>query len=195
MWSVPPPTLEVAAKDCGFSMSEIGYTEQEDESFFSELLSSGAKGSDEKDSTVIHLFSLNPADLSYPKLPTWLAKHLEDPSLRGQFTADHLQKALHRARLIKTEQEIGFIREACKITSIAHEVVMRELGKFARKRDVSQAQGQTQSDAKKKRSGKEGLGEWEIESEADAEAVFVASCRRFGCVILAFQSIGTESKN
>lgn len=50
---------------------------------------------------------------------------------------------------------------------------MRELGRFANDKAGIDF---------KERSGRELLSEWKIESEGDAEAVFVAACRRAGCV-------------
>lgn len=80
--------------------------------------------------------------------------------------------------MIKTEYEIELIREANRISSGAHEVLMRELGRYAKRRADA---GSTGSNGKEKeRSGKEGITEWEVESEGDAEALFLASCRRMG---------------
>lgn len=83
----------------------------------------------------------------------------------------YLLTALHRARLVKTEAEIDRIRYANLITSGAHEVVMRELGRFANDKTGVE---------RKDRTGREMVHEWKIESEGDAEAVFVAACRRAG---------------
>ena len=88
---------------------------------------------------------------------------------------DKLREALHIARMIKTDYEIELIREANWISSGAHEVLMRELGRYAKKRSEAAGSGK-----EKERSGKEGITEWEVESEGDAEALFVASCRRMG---------------
>jgi Xaa-Pro dipeptidase len=84
-------------------------------------------------------------------------------------SSEYLLTALHIARLTKTPFEVDLMREANRISSNAHEVLMRTLGKFAQART-----------GKGQRTGKELLAEWEIEGEADAEAVFVAACRRQG---------------
>lgn len=59
---------------------------------------------------------------------------------------------------------------------------MRELGRFSRKRaGIISSVEKDGGGGEKKRTGLEMIAEWEIESEADAEAVFVAVCRRAGC--------------
>jgi Xaa-Pro dipeptidase len=78
--------------------------------------------------------------------------------------------------MIKTEYEIELIREANRISSGAHEVLMRELGRYAKKRVAAEGG----NIGEKERTGKEGIVEWEVESEGDAEALFVAACRRMG---------------
>lgn len=93
----------------------------------------------------------------------------------GGISDQFLLSALHRTRLIKDAYEIELIRKANGISSRAHEVVMRVLGKAV----------------KEKEWGGRGVGErkvvlpgeWLIEKEAEAEAIFVASCRREGFVI------------
>ncbi len=58
---------------------------------------------------------------------------------------------------------------------------MRELGRFSRKRaGIIPSVEKDGGGGEKKRTGLEMIAEWEIESEADAEAVFVAVCRRAG---------------
>ncbi|THU85022.1 Creatinase/aminopeptidase [Dendrothele bispora CBS 962.96] len=93
----------------------------------------------------------------------------------------YLLPALHRARLIKDEYEIGLIRKANEISSRAHETVMRVLG-LAVKGGIERGSG----------AGVERPllpGEWLIEREAEAEAIFVASCRREGAVHQAYLPI------
>lgn len=87
-------------------------------------------------------------------------------------TTEYLLPALHRTRLIKDPYEIAMIRKANDISSRAHEVIMRVLG--------SAVAGKI-----KKQSARTPLlpGEWLIEKEAEAEAIFVASCRREGSAI------------
>ena len=93
-------------------------------------------------------------------------------SLGVTLNDSYLLAALHRARLTKTDYEITQIRRANEISSRAHEVVMRVLGQAVK--------GQI------KRATDAGVvrpllpGEWLIEKEAEAEAIFVASCRREG---------------
>jgi Xaa-Pro dipeptidase len=93
--------------------------------------------------------------------------------------------ALHRARLVKDEDEIALIRcvpflshlssvnppcrKACEISSRAHETVMRVLGLGVRKGAPK---------FKKPQGALLMPSEWLIEKEAEAEALFVASCRR-----------------
>lgn len=165
MWSVPPPSLNQAKGMFDFEASELGFTGADDQALWNSLVS----GSESK---TVHVLSTGTDD-TYPSFPEWMTTSLGKSDI--QVTSDHLQRAFHYARLIKTDEEISYIREACRITSGAHEVVMRELGKFAKRR-----QGEA-SDVGR-RDGKEGLSEWEIESEGDAEAVFVAACRRAGYV-------------
>ncbi|WWD20319.1 hypothetical protein CI109_104795 [Kwoniella shandongensis] len=156
MWSVPPPTLTEA--EAKYDSDKINYT-----SSLPAFLESATKSS--SGSVVLHTL---PNTLEYPALP-------EAVSQAGSFdrTTEYLFEALHIARLTKTEEEIALIREANRISSGAHEVVMRELGSFAREREGGDLK-------RPERTGKEGLKQWEIESEDDAEAVFVAACRRMG---------------
>lgn len=84
----------------------------------------------------------------------------------------YLLPALSVARLSKDEYEIGLIRKACDISSRAHETVMRVLGLAVK--------GKIDQQAVKDRPLLP--GEWLIEKESEAEAIFVASCRREGSV-------------
>ncbi|KAJ7097963.1 Creatinase/aminopeptidase [Mycena belliarum] len=103
----------------------------------------------------------------------------------GAATDLFLLPALHRARLIKDDHEVGLIRKACDISSRAHEVVMRVLGAAVKGGIVAGA----------------GAGvdrpllpsEWLIEQEAEAEAIFVASCRREGALHQAYLPIVAAS--
>ena len=153
MWSIPPPTLEEARQR--FDSDAISYT-----SVLKDTLKS--TGCD-----VLHIL---PDTTDYPALPGDVLD-----TFGVQPTTDHLLEALQIARLTKDEAEIDLIREANRISSGAHEMLMRELGKHANRREVSLVEG-----THKTRTGKEALVEWEIESEGDAEAVFVAACRRAG---------------
>jgi Xaa-Pro dipeptidase len=142
MWSVAP-----------LSLDEARVTIESDQISLISDLDAAMKGLE-----VIHVL---PHTLEYPPLPP-LQTTSEDR---------YLLEALHRARLVKDEEEIELIREANRISSGAHEVLMRELGRYAQKRRV------------KERNGKAGIIDWEVESETDAEALFVATCKRAGCVI------------
>ncbi|KAG1727777.1 Creatinase/aminopeptidase [Suillus paluster] len=101
-------------------------------------------------------------------------------------TDAYLLSSLHRTRLIKDENEISMLRRANDISSRAHETVMRVLGNAVQGK-ILQGNGA-------------GIdrpllpGEWLIEKEAEAEAIFVASCRREGAVHQAYLPIVAASK-
>ncbi|WWC92813.1 uncharacterized protein L201_007772 [Kwoniella dendrophila CBS 6074] len=166
MWSVPPPSLETA--QALYESDKIQHT-----TLLSEFLQSAVKCAPGSN-VILHTL---PATMEYPALPSIIKE-----TFGLQVNTDHLFTALHIARLTKDSTEIERIREANRISSGAHEVVMRELGRFASERE----QGHTEwSD----RTGKEGVSDWEIESEGDAEAVFVATCRRMGAISQAYLPI------
>ncbi|KAJ9122333.1 hypothetical protein QFC22_001754 [Naganishia vaughanmartiniae] len=169
MWSIPPPNLQQAEQMYDFTVQELGFTGVDDVAWMDTLVVQ-----DSTKETLVHVLSA-PTDvtyLSYPTPPGWMLGKIASLPATTRVTSRYLQKAFHHARLVKTEQEISYIREACRITSGAHEIVMRELGKFAVGRETKSVRAE--------RNGKEALNEWEIESEGDAEAVFVAACRRAG---------------
>ena len=85
---------------------------------------------------------------------------------------EYLLSALHRARLTKDAHEIAEIKKANEISSRAHEVVMRVLGQGV-KGLIQRGKGAGVTRPLLP-------GEWLIEKEAEAEALFVASCRREG---------------
>lgn len=153
MWSVAPPTLDDARNR--FDAGEYKAT-TDIASALSQLPSD----------VTIHTL---PVTHEFPPLPSAVNEVLQ----KAKHSSEHLRTALHIARLTKTEEEIDLIRKANAITSGAHEVLMRELGRFAARR----AKGVPSS---KERTGHEALTEWEVESEQDAEALFVATCRRMG---------------
>ncbi|KAH0835707.1 Creatinase/aminopeptidase [Lanmaoa asiatica] len=97
-------------------------------------------------------------------------------------TTEYLLPALHRTRLIKDPHEIAMIRKANDISSLAHEVIMRVLGLAV-------------AGKIEKQSSHTPLlpGEWLIEKEAEAEAIFVASCRREGATYQAYLPIVAAS--
>ncbi len=172
LWSVAPPSLEAARS--AYDFEDIKHVPVQDEGWLRELTGSAATTTGS--TPTLHIF--DSAEYAYPTLPAlfFAASFMK----RFAISTAHLQRALHRARLIKTPLEIAYIREACRISSGAHEVVMRELGRFARRR--ARADKAEWADRAPLRTGKEAVSEWEIESEADAEAVFVACCKRSGYV-------------
>jgi Xaa-Pro dipeptidase len=153
MWSVAPPTVEDAV--ARFDADAI-------------LSTSDLEGHIAKlDDVTLHTL---PVTHEFPPLPSSVLDALK----QNKHCTEHLRRAFHLARLTKTPEEIELIRKANAITSCAHEVVMRELGRYAAKRAKTIAAGT------KERTGFEGPAQWEVESEQDAEALFVATCRRMG---------------
>lgn len=118
---------------------------------------------------VVHILPPTPI---FPSIPSLLLTTLAISGVTPPPICTYLLPALHAARLIKTTYEIELIREANAISSRAHEVIMRVLGK-----DMKEVGGRVGG---KKASGAVMPGQWRIEKEAEAEAVFVASCRREG---------------
>lgn len=154
MWSPPPPSLDAAQKSHP-SFSSIQYTELV-EDFVDELLKRFPDA-------VLHTLPFDSSS-PFPKLPSFFAQK------EGKYTSEFLLPALHKARLIKTPFEIELIRKANAISSRAHEVIMRLLGKHAKSDIIGDRD-----------EGKLVMpGEWRIEREAEGEAAFVASCRREG---------------
>jgi Xaa-Pro dipeptidase len=153
MWSIPPPTIPEARET--HDVTDILHIE----SFASSLDSAltAAPGA------LVHTL---PQTAEFPVLPPLPAG--------ASSSATYLLPALHRARLIKTNAEMQRIRRANEISSRAHEVIMRVLGAGVRgalaNRVGEMAQGHPPLVP----------GEWLIEKEAEAEAIFVASCRREG---------------
>lgn len=156
MWSIPPPTLEVASTT--HDVTKTHYT-----SDLSAEIATLVKAFPEA------LFHTLPR--GSPLFPTLSDQYPQIVlSADGAVTDAYLLSALHRTRLIKDAEEIALIRRANQISSRAHETVMRVLGKAVK--------GEIQRD---KGADRPLLpGEWLIEQEAEAEAIFVASCRREG---------------
>lgn len=154
MWSVAPPTLEDASArfDAGAIVSTTDL-----EARLAQL----------PEGTTVHTL---PVTHEFPPLPSSAL----DAIKKHKHCTEHLRRAFHLARLTKTPEEVELIRKANAITSGAHEVLMRELGRYAAKRAKTIAAGT------KERTGYEGVAQWEVESEQDAEALFVATCRRMG---------------
>lgn len=162
MWSVPPPSLD-EAKDI-FDTSSLDHTS---------ALGGFLERIREQGEITYHTL---PITMEYPALPHAIKEVLDPTKDSGatiRHSTEYLLDALHIARLKKNSEEVALIRQANRIGSAAHEVVMRELGRFAGTRKGGKGQI-------KERSGKEGVLEWEVEGEGDAEALFVASCRRMG---------------
>ncbi|EIW71477.1 hypothetical protein TREMEDRAFT_42855 [Tremella mesenterica DSM 1558] len=164
VWSVPPPSLEEARVT--YDSDDIQHTTK---------LSSAIHQALNSD-IVLHVL---PVTLDYPPLPATIANLLRPTERSNGFlglshTSEYLLTALQRSRITKTSYEIDLLREANRISSQAHEVLMRELGKHANRRKESQKGN------RKVRTGKEMLSEWEVKGEQDAAALFEAICKRMG---------------
>lgn len=159
MWSVPPPTIK-AAKEY-LEADTIAHTTDFPKAIIDAL--SAFPGA------LIHTL---PPESKFPELPK---KYLTLAHGTAQVTDGYLLTALHRARLVKDESEIERIRKANAISSRAHEVVMRVLGNGVRGIELGKGAGVDRPLLP---------GEWLIEKEAEAEAIFVASCRREGYELL-----------
>lgn len=159
LWSPAPPTLQ-EARDL-YAVDEVEHP--------SKLV---AAISQLPQGMVIHIL---PETDQFPNI---LASNVDGLKAALQAapmrSSEHLLPALHRTRLIKDPYEITLIRKANDISSRAHEVIMRVLGLAV-------------AGKIKKQSSHTLLlpGEWLIEKEAEAEAIFVASCRREGLAILS----------
>ena len=157
MWSVPPPTIEEATAT--HDATRIDYPSAIPDAI--QELTKAFPGA------IVHALPTSPL---FPTVSsTYTAAFL---AANVHVTEDYLITALHRARLTKDAEEIALIRHANQISSRAHETVMRVLGQGVRGQIIR---------------GK-GAGvdrpllpsEWLIQKEAEAEALFVASCRREG---------------
>jgi Xaa-Pro dipeptidase len=162
MWSLPPPSLDEAKGT--HDVDEIRHTTELTDILGDTLLN-------DQNRPLLHIID----SALFPPLTASFVKS----GAKSASTSTYLLSALHHARLIKTPHEISLVRKANAISSRAHEVVMNLLGKGA---------GKPLRNAK----GGELPEEWRIEKEAEAEAVFVASCRREGFVEL--RSPSTEVK-
>jgi len=163
MWSVPPPSLEAARQI--YDATTIDHTAALPAAI--ETLIKALPGA---------LFHTLPKNSPlFPVLPTEYTQQVL--SSDGAVTDLYLLSALHHARLTKDVDEISAIKHANEISSRAHEVVMRVLGNAVK--------GKIEADPDE--VNRPLLpGEWLIEKEAEAEAIFVASCRREGSVIVFF---------
>ncbi|KAG6857629.1 hypothetical protein H0H87_010197 [Tephrocybe sp. NHM501043] len=171
MWSVPPPSLAVAAES--HDVTRVDHPPALQGAF--ETLLAALPGA------LVHTLPRNSP--LYPELPAAYAAYaLAQES--AAVTDAYLFTALHNARLTKDVYEIEAIRHANAISSRAHEVVMRVLGQAVKN---GLRQGVAAADRPLL------PGEWLIEKEAEAEAVFVASCRREGAVHQAYLPIVAAS--
>ncbi|EPQ53142.1 Creatinase/aminopeptidase [Gloeophyllum trabeum ATCC 11539] len=171
MWSVPPPTRDEAAQL--YETTLVSHT--------SDLADKIEEVHTALPDAIFHV--LPKASPLFPLPPPPITAF--EATGRAVVTDEYLLSALHRARLTKTEEEVALIRKANKISSEAHEVVMRVLGQ-AVKGKIAKAKG----------AGVERPllpGEWLIEKEAEAEAVFVATCRRQGASHQAYLPIVAAS--
>ena len=164
MWSVPPPSLDEARKN--HDVTDIDHTAALPAAI--ERLIKALPGA---------LFHTLPRNSPlFPILPEEYTQQVL--SLGGAVTDLYLLSALHQTRLTKDADEIAAIKHANEISSRAHEVVMRVLGKAVK------GKIQTEAGATKRPLLP---GEWLIEKEAEAEAIFVASCRREGSASIVFK--------
>jgi Xaa-Pro dipeptidase len=158
MWSPPPPSLELARE--GHDATIIKYT--------ADFISTTSRILLEHPDALIHTLPMN--SKLFPSASPEFVRVFADKATSG-----YLLAALHLARLIKTPCEIDLIRKANAISSRAHEVIMRLLARGSYTKPVN-AGAVLMPD------------QWRIEREAEAEAIFVATCRREGCVVRAHRS-------
>ncbi|KAF9443891.1 prolidase, partial [Macrolepiota fuliginosa MF-IS2] len=168
MWSIPPPDLADAR-------TLFDATTIEHPASFPEVIATILKASPD---ALVH--TLPKGSPLFPQLPAHFLSNFSTPT-----TDQYLLPALQRVRLIKDADEIALIRKANAISSRAHETVMRVLG-LAVKNKIAREEG-----AGVKRPLLP--GEWLIEREAEAEAIFVASCRREGSIHQAYLPIVAAS--
>jgi Xaa-Pro dipeptidase len=157
LWSPAPPNLDEARKL--FDARDIAFSKDLPRSL-EEILKAHPN----------HVLHVLPSSNTFPTPPKEVTHQLATKEDR------YLLAALHQARLIKEGFEIDLIKQANDISSRAHEVVMRLLGQGVRDRSLHL----NGTNGVAKRSGPLMPSEWRISREAEAEAVFVASCRREG---------------
>ncbi|KZV65736.1 prolidase [Peniophora sp. CONT] len=174
MWSVPPPTLDAAKES--HDVPSVAHVTDLPKALADAL--SNANGA------LVHVLPLQTG--KFPKISEDLIT-LSQSNPGSSLTDAFLLSALGKARIIKDDEEIERIRIANAISSRAHETVMRVLGQGVR--------GLIVDGRKDGKGGERPLlpGEWLIEKEAEAEAVFVASCRREGAVHQAYLPIVAAS--
>lgn len=160
MWSGAPPTLEEAQR-C-HDATKISYS-----STLSDAISMLVKALPDA------LFHTLPRHSTFFPDVADVYTQLVTTSETSACTDLYLLPSLHAARLIKDDYEVAALRNANAISSRAHEVVMRVLG-LAVKGQIPRPKDSELRDRPLLPS------EWLIEKEAEAEALFVASCRREG---------------
>ncbi|KAJ3874231.1 Creatinase/aminopeptidase [Lentinula edodes] len=174
MWSVPPPSLEAASRT--HDVTKIDHP-----GAIPDAIRTLLKAFPD---ALFH--TLPRGSPLFPTIPPEFTDLVMSSDSKDAAISDlFLLPALHQARLFKDEYEISLIRKANEISSRAHEVVMRVLGK-AVKGAIERGPG----------AGVDRPllpGEWLIEKEAEAEAIFVASCRREGAVHQAYLPIVAAS--
>lgn len=171
MWSVPPPTLEVASRT--HDVTRVDHSDN-----VAKVLHDLTKSSTD---SILHIL---PKDsVLFPAVPQELTT-LAVPS-KVKLTDEYLLPVLHQARLIKTPEELQLIKKANEISSRAHETVMRVLGAAVRGA-ITKGKGAGETRPLLP-------SEWLIEKEAEAEAIFVASCRREGSIHQAYLPIVAAS--
>jgi Xaa-Pro dipeptidase len=163
MWSPPPPTIVQACDTHDFP--DIQHTTTLCDALMNHLTT--------YTDAILHVLP----SVNFPPLPQDISSKFEQ-----KFERRYLLFALHQARLIKTPEEIALIRKANAISSRAHEVVIRLLGRYADGLVHGPHPG-AMPDL------------WRIEKEQEAEAVFVASCRREGAVHQAYLPIVASNRN
>ncbi|KAF8902919.1 Creatinase/aminopeptidase [Gymnopilus junonius] len=172
MWSVPPPSLATAKET--FDVSNVDHPAALPAAI--DTLVKALPGA---------LFHTLPRNSPlFPHIPPEYTQQVLNAA-EGAVTDLYFLPALQTARLVKDSYEIDTIRKANEISSRAHEVVMRVLG-LAVKGKIQAGSG----------AGVDRPllpGEWLIEKEAEAEAIFVASCRREGSVHQAYLPIVAAS--
>ena len=163
MWSVPPPSLEDAKQN--HDVTDIDHPAALPDAI--DILIKALPGA---------LFHTLPRNS--PLFPALPEEYTQQVLSSGAAVTDlYLLPALQQTRLIKDADEIAVIKHANEISSRAHEVVMRVLGKAVKGKIQAEAGAASRPPLP---------GEWLIEKEAEAEAIFVASCRREGCVTFLF---------
>jgi len=160
MWSVPPPSLETAKQT--HDVTSVDHPAALPAAI--DTLLKALPGA------LFHTFPRNSP--LFPIIPAEYPQQIFTAD--GAVTDAYLLSALHHARLVKDADEIATIKKANEISSRAHEVVMRVLGKAVK--------GKIEAGAGAGVDRPLLPGEWLIEKEAEAEAIFVASCRREGWV-------------